>query len=60
MTREAWDYVFLGKPLPQSLAHIEQKLKALRNEFQYVHGDDVVVFIIQSYKSHEQSSFFQH
>ena len=36
LTREAWDYVFLGTPYTAACGAPEDKLKVLRNEFQFV------------------------
>ncbi|KAJ4461743.1 putative Leucine--tRNA ligase [Paratrimastix pyriformis] len=44
MTREAWDFVFMGKPLPGSVpAEVAAKLQPLRNEFTYWYPLDLRV-----------------
>jgi len=40
MTREVWDYILLGKELKESKVP-EEKLKALRSEFEYWYPMDL-------------------
>eukprot|EP00727_Mastigamoeba_balamuthi_P001131 m51a1_g11014 putative leucyl-trna synthetase (1104) ;mRNA; r:382753-386680 len=60
MTRGAWDYVFLGKPRPADCPVPEEKLAALKREFDYWYPLDLRVSGKDLLQNHLLFSLYNH
>lgn len=55
-----WDYIYLGAPYKESMAIPEDKLKALRSEFEYWYPMDLRCSAKDLIKNHLTMALFNH
>jgi len=60
MIKEAWDYVFLGKPYSEKIKIPEEKLKRMREEFLYWYPLDLRCSAKDLIKNHLIMSLYNH
>ena len=60
LSRDEWDYIFLGKPYKEGMKIEEEKLKTMREEFEYWYPMDLRVSAKDLIRNHLTMSLFNH